>query len=155
MSGPNRSDTYLVDSNIFLRIIVRDDQKTWQDCIDAISAIEQNHMEAYIPTVVAAEIQYVLKSFYGFEKSSLVKALAAVVGTKHLETVDDLSFSVAVKFFEDYNVKFVDCLLASSRRVQDGNASILSYDRDFDKLGVRRMEPRDLLKNLPKRRKEL
>ena len=150
MNGRNDPGAFLIDSNIFLRVIVRDEEHTWQDCVDILSAVEQNHIKVYIPMVVAAEIQYVLKSFYGFEKPAIVKTLTSIVTMKHLKIVDDLSFSIAVKLFEDYNVKFVDCLLASSKRVQSGSAAILSYDRDFDKLGIRRVEPRDLLKKLPK-----
>ena len=150
MNARNDPGAYLIDSNIFLRVIVRDEERTWQDCVNILSAVEQNRIMSYIPMVVAAEVQYVLKSFYGFEKPAIVKALTGIIATKHLRTVDDLSLSLAVKLFEDYNVKFVDCLLASSKRVQSGSAAILSYDRDFDKLGIRRVEPRDLLKKLPK-----
>ncbi|MBI5620340.1 PIN domain-containing protein [Candidatus Gottesmanbacteria bacterium] len=146
MNGRNDPCAYLIDSNIFLRVIVRDEERTWQDCMDILSAVEQHHIEAYIPMVVAAEIQYVLKSFYGLEKSAIVQAFTGIIATRHLRTIDDLSLSLAVKLFKDYNVKFVDCLLASSKRVQAGKAAILSYDRDFDKLGIRRVEPRDLLK---------
>ena len=52
---------------------------------------------------------------------------------------------MAIELFEMYSVKFIDCLLASSKLVQKGDAVILSYDRDFDKLGVRRVEPKDIL----------
>ena len=89
-----------------------------------------------------------LKSFYGLQRQSLVKALMGIAAMKNLEIVDDLSYALAVKLFADHNVKFVDCLLASSRCIQERNAAILSFDRDFDKLGVRRVEPRDLLKEV-------
>ncbi len=151
MSGRNDSGSYLIDSNIFLRVIVRDEEHTWQDCVDILSKIEHHTVAAYIPTIFVAEVQYVLKSFYGFEKSAIVKALAGIVATRNLEVVDDLSFPLAMKLFEDHNVKFVDSLIASSQRVQDKKASVLSYDRDFDKLDVRRVEPRDLLKKSSKK----
>lgn len=151
MNGHNDHGAYLIDSNIFLRVIVRDEEETWQDCVDLLSEIEEDTIPAYVPTVVIAEVQYVLKSFYGFEKSDLIKALGGIVATKNLDVVDDLSFPLAMKLFEDHNVKFVDSLIASSRRIQEKKASILSYDRDFDKLGVRRVEPADLLKQALKK----
>ncbi|MEK9143235.1 MAG: PIN domain-containing protein [Patescibacteria group bacterium] len=146
MNGHNGPGAYLIDSNIFLRVIVRDEEHTWKDCVDILFEIEHDTIVAFIPTVVIAEVQYVLKSFYGFEKSTLIKALAGIVATRNLEVVDDLSFPLAMKLFEDHNVKFVDSLIASSRRVQEKKAAILSYDRDFDKLGIKRVEPRDFLK---------
>ena len=60
-------------------------------------------------------------------------------------TLEDVSLPVAVDYFERYQIKFIDCLLASSRRIQEERAAIVSYNRDFDKPGVRRVEPRYLL----------
>jgi hypothetical protein len=52
---------------------------------------------------------------------------------------------LATELFQTHNVKFIDCLLASSKRVQENKAAVFSYDRDFDKLGVPRVESKDIL----------
>lgn len=145
MSAYNNGKKFLVDSNIFLRVIVRDNEKTWKDCFTFLKLVENAKVEAYVPTIVPREVGYVLKSFYGYEKHVIVEALKSMSALPNLRILDDLSFHVAIELFEDYNVKFIDCLLVSSKRIQSGNAAIVSYDRDFDKLGVRRLEPKDFL----------
>lgn len=151
MGGPNRRLVYLLDSNIFLRVFVRSDERMSQDCTMLLAAITQNRIEAYIPQLVAIEVQFVLDSFYRFEKHQVIEAMKSMMMTNHLEFMDDLSFPLAVELFEGKNVKFTDCLLASSARIQEGKAAIVSYDRDFDKLGVRRLDPRAVLKKVQKK----
>lgn len=146
MGEPKDKLAYLLDSNIFLRVFVRSDKRISQDCTLLLTAITQNRIEAYIPQLVAIELQFVLDSFYRFEKHQVIEAMKSMMATDNLEFVDDLSLALAVELFEGKNVKFTDCLLASSKRIQEKKAAIVSYDRDFDKLGVPRLEPRDVLK---------
>lgn len=141
---------YLIDSNVFLRGIIQDDKRAGQDCMSLFRAIAEGTCEVYIPTLVFAEIQFVLKSFYGFEKPKMVEALASVMAIQNLQIYDDCSMLTALELFSKYTIKFFDCLLASSKRVQEGEAGVLSYDHEFDKLGIRRVEPDDLLKILRK-----
>jgi len=145
MNGYKVAPSCLIDSNIFLRAFVRDDKKTWPDCINVLKAVGRRKLKAYIPTVIFAEVQFVLASFYGFKKVQVLDAIKSITSLSNLDFNDDCSPSLAIEFFEMYNVKFIDCLLASSKLIQKGDATILSYDRDFDKLGVRRVEPKDIL----------
>jgi len=105
---------------------------------------------AYIPTLVLAEVTFVLTSFYRFKKPRVVQATKSMVSISNLKMLDDLSVVRATQLYEEYNVKFADCLLASSVLLQSGQAAMLSYDHDFDKLGIRRVEPSDLLNTLRK-----
>lgn len=111
-------------------------------------AIEHGVLRAYIPTIVVAEVQFVLFSFYAFKRSHVITALKGMVAIPNLRLYDDVSVFRAISHYDMKNVKFIDCLIASSKRVQSENATVLSYDRDFDKLGVRRVEPRQLLKKI-------
>lgn len=77
-----------------------------------------------------------------------VESLKSIIAIAGLRIYDDLSIHKAVELFEEHNVKFVDCLLASSKLIQEGKAVIVSYDREFDKLGIRRLEPRDVLRKV-------
>lgn len=150
MNEHNDRESYLIDSNVFLRVIVRDDERTWQDCGSFLTAVGNSQINAYIPSLIPAEVHYVLKSFYGYKRIALLESLKSIAAIANIRIFDDISFYRAVELFEEYNVKFIDCLLASSKLIQEGKAVIVSYDRDFDKLGIRRVEPGGLLKKSPK-----
>lgn len=145
MKGYKSRPSCLIDSNIFLRAFVRDDEKTWKSCVEVLNGVGERRIKAYIPTVIFAEVQFVLGSFYGFEKRQILTAVKSIAAIPNLRFHDDCSPPLAIELFENYNVKFIDCLLASSKLVQEGKSAILSYDRDFDKLDVRRLEPKDIL----------
>lgn len=151
MGEQGRHAWVLVDSNIFLRLFVRDDEQKWKDSIRVFQKIAERQIMAYVPTLVPAEVNFVLTSFYQFEKPRVVQATKSMVSTSNLKMLDDLSVVRGAQLYEEYNVKFTDCLLASSALLQSGQAAILSYDHDFDKLGVRRVEPHDILKEFPKK----
>ena len=145
MSVRNDNALYLIDSNIFLRVFMRDNETQWHECDNFLKAVAEDKVSAYIPSIVPVEIQFVMSSFYRIEKKSVIAAVKSVVTMTHLQIIDDTSLPIAVDLYEQNPVKFVDCLLASSTRVQKGEAVIVSYDRDFDKLGVKRLEPKQLL----------
>lgn len=142
----------LVDSNIFLRLFVRDDEQKWKDSKQVLQKITERQIMAYIPTLVPAEVNFVLTSFYRIEKPWVVQATKSIVSISNLKILDDLSVVRGAQLYEEFNVKFTDCLLASSALLQSGRAAILSYDRDFDKLGVKRKEPGNLLQEFAKKR---
>jgi predicted nucleic-acid-binding protein len=145
MNG-SKSSWYLIDSNIFLRFLIRDNEEMWQDCVNFFQAIEHDVVHAYIPAIVAAEVQFVLFSFYGFSRSQIITALKSIEAIPNLRVYDDVRVPQAISLYEMKNVKFIDCLISSSERIQLKKATVISYDRDFDKLGVRRVEPKQVLR---------
>lgn len=144
MSG-SKPSWYLIDSNVFLRFLVRDEERTWKDCVNFFHAIERGRFKAYIPTLVAAEVQFVLFSFYRFARPRIITAMRSIAVIPNLRVYDDVILSHAVSLYEQKNAKFIDCCVASSARVQKGKAAIVSYDRDFDRLRVPRLEPGTLV----------
>jgi predicted nucleic-acid-binding protein len=129
-------------------VFVRSDEEAWRDCTALLRAITENTIEAYIPLLVAIEVQFVLDSFYGFKKHQVVEAMKSLIAVTNLQQINDISIERAIELFEAKNVKFTDCLLASSKRIGEGKAAIISYDRDFDALGIKRLEPKDVLRRL-------
>jgi len=43
--------------------------------------------------------------------------------------------------YSSKNVKFIDAMIASVDQIVSGSWVVVSYDKDFDKLGVKRAEP--------------
>lgn len=145
MSASKPISRVLVDTNIFLRILVKEDDRMFKDCQEFFSLVQKGNISAYIPTVVVAEVLFVLLSHYKYKRQNIVKAIEGIGISSGLEIFDDLQFPQALELYKTHNVKFIDCLLASSARMENPDVAILSYDRDFDKLGIRRIEPKHIL----------
>ena len=135
----------LIDTNIFLRIFVKENELMFQECRQALRLVARRTIAAYTNTIVLTEIQFVLTTIYNYPRDRIKEALVSVLSIPNIKIIDDTDARLAVDAYGKTTVKFADCLLASSKRVREGKSAILSYDRDFDKLGVRRVEPKDIL----------
>tara|TARA_Y100000310_G_scaffold331795_2_gene406047 strand:+ start:423 stop:767 length:345 start_codon:yes stop_codon:yes gene_type:complete len=103
--------------------------------------IDQRKIKVYTNPTVISEVVWVLSSHYGFPKQKTAQAVDAILGIKNLSLQDNTNIRKTMELFIENNAKFIDCLIASDKDLQDSRAKIISYDKDFDKLGVKRVEP--------------
>ena len=140
--------TYFFDTNIFLRPLVKDHPKQTNDCVDLFSALRDAKFQAVTSQPVLAEVAWVSQSFYGFTKEEVVRAMSGLLGFKHLVISDFTNFLVALSYYKKYSLSLIDCIIGSHAIFQESDTAIVSYDKDFDKLGLRRLEPSDVLATL-------
>jgi predicted nucleic-acid-binding protein len=136
---------YFIDTNIFLRAIVKDDTKIARNCERLFKRIKQGEIKAVTSSLVLAEIQWTLKSFYKVEKKDSTVILDGIVRLKNLRIENKENSLKAIELYKKHNIKFVDTLIASRADVLNKKLTIISFDKDFDKIKVLRKEPKDLL----------
>lgn len=132
---------YFIDSNIFLRLLIREDEKVYQCCYSLIEAIKKGKLEATTSNLVLAEIAWTLSSYYKFPKDRVVLALESIVNLSNLSIVDKYQLLLGIQLYKSKSVKYIDAMIASNTELRDKSWKIISYDKDFDKLGVFREEP--------------
>lgn len=132
---------YFVDSNIFLRFLIKDDEQKFKHCRRLFENVEQGKIKIIISPFILAEIVWVLRSFYKFQKQEILKALQAIILLKNLRIRDKSDMAMTLELFENTNAKFIDCLIASDNDLQAKKCILISYDEDFDKLNIKREEP--------------
>ena len=139
---------FFIDSNIFLRAIVKEDEKVYRECFDFLNRVEAGSIRAVSSNVVFAEVVWVLDSFYEMKKADIIRALQGMKSIKSLKLFDVFDFDLTLSDYSKFGVKYIDALIASIPEIQSRKMIVISYDRDFDKLGVARKEPSDILKSL-------
>lgn len=127
---------YFIDTNIFLRFYINENKKVFREVSETIRQISKNKIEAVTSGVVLSEIVWVLGSFYKENKRSISKALDGVLNIKYLNIVDSYNYNYAVELYKKFNIKFIDCLIASIPQIAAREWTIVSYDEDFKKLPV-------------------
>lgn len=136
--------TYVLDTNIFLRVLTKDDLKTFDDCVNLLEAVKSNKVEAVIPGIVISELVWTLSSFYELPKATVLKSVESILHLKGLRVVDDYDYHAALNLYQQHSAKYIDCLLATMNHVQSGEWQLVSFDRDFNKLGIQRVEPKNV-----------
>lgn len=135
---------YFVDTNIFLRLFIREDNQTFQETKGVIKLINEGKIKAFTSHLAMAELEWTMKSYYQILKKDRLVFLEAVLRLKNLKLVDNFDLTAALNFYRNYQVKFIDCLFASNPLISSGKAVIISYDKDFDSLKIKRIKPGDI-----------
>ena len=137
--------TYLLDTNIFLRIFSGLDNDQKGECELLLKTVEKGDIKAVVPTLVLSEIVWTLSSYYKHSKKEIVLAVKSILNIANIKFVDKYNVFLGLNIYEVKSIKYIDSLIASINEVQKKEWTIVSYDKDFDKLGVKRVEPSDLI----------
>lgn len=136
--------TYLIDTNIFLRTLINENEPIFQDCLNLLTKIKENKIKAITQGVVISEIIWTLSSFYKFPKPKVLQATNSIINLNGLKIIDNYNHNLALDLYSKHKVKYIDALIASNDNIQSGKWAILSYDKDFDKLGITRKQPNQI-----------
>ncbi|MCX6706157.1 MAG: PIN domain-containing protein [Candidatus Woesebacteria bacterium] len=136
--------TVFLDTNIFLRLFVKEGGKQYSDCSQLFTLIETSKIKGLICSVVLLEIYFTLNSFYKFSPRQCQKYLTKIISDRNIKIIDDFDYNKALDLFIQTKVKFTDCLIASLGFFET-NKQIISYDKDFDRLKFDRLEPSEII----------
>jgi predicted nucleic-acid-binding protein len=136
---------YFIDTNIFLRVLVKESEETFKVCEQVLGLIRQDKIQVFTSTIVLSEIDWVLEIFYKFPKEKVIEGLSSILRLKNLKIIDKFDLFLAIEIYEKFPVKFIDALIASNPQIFQKKVIVVSYDRDFDKIGIKRKEPKKII----------
>ncbi len=140
------SKCFFIDTNIFIRVFIVENMKMYQDSSGFLHLIDQGKIKCYVSDLVLSEIVWILMSFYKLSKSQTVERLKSIIDLRGVSILNNSDMPEAISLFKNNKVKFIDAIIATNKIFKEKNAIIVSYDKDFDKLGIKRMEPGDFFK---------
>jgi len=142
-----RRDLLYVDSNIFLYPIIYklEAVEEARESKNFLLKISEGLVEACTATITWDEIVWVVRKIFGLKPS-------IELGRKFLEFPNlkllNVKRSIVLRaqgLMEKYEIKPRDAIHAATA-LENGIETIVSYDRDFDKLEeIKRLDPRSLL----------
>ncbi|MDP2656110.1 MAG: PIN domain-containing protein [bacterium] len=138
-----QGNRYFLDTNIFLRFVVKDDVAMAKDCERLFERIQEGTLRATTSKLVLAEFVWTCLSFYKLKKEDVVELLGGIVAMSYLSIKDGGDFFQALELYQGNSVKFIDTLIAA-QVLEIKNGVVVSYDKEFEKLKVRRVEPKDV-----------
>lgn len=128
-----------VDANVLLRLLTGDPPDMASRALELARAAERGEVRLKLAALVVAEVVWVLGSFYRFDRRRIAEVVASLVTAEGVEVEHEEVVLAALLEMSDANVDFVDAYLAEVARRHD--EPVASFDRDFDRLRVRRVEP--------------
>jgi len=135
---------YFIDTNIFLRTLYKEYPQKFLECTNLFKSIRENKIDAATGTICLTEVAYTLKTYYKFRKEKIIEGIRSIININGLKIIDNYNQELALDIFEKYSVKFTDALIASSEDIYSRKMTVVSYDRDFDKLPILYREPSEI-----------
>ncbi len=134
MSGERRASVVddrkraVIDTNLLVRYLTEDDPSKANDVKRLLLKAAQGEIRLLIPSVVIAELVWVLQSFYKLERSEIVPLLNAILHTHGVEVSDKTVVSDAIAIYRDEAIDFIDAWIVAFAKAAEVRA-IYTFDR--------------------------
>lgn len=116
-----------LDTNVLVRWLVDDDD----DQVEQVEALFKSAIAGqttlFVPSTVMLELEWVLRSRYGFDKEAVLQALNALLESKELEIQAEPALERALHAYRQGPAEFADCLHAGLCGAA-GRAPMLTFD---------------------------
>lgn len=117
-----------VDTNVLLRIVVRDHPE------QAAKADAYVASGAWVPLIVLVEAVWVMGSVYGLDAAALARAIEMVLDHEHLTVEDPDTVTAALAHFRKHpSLGFSDVLVLEVAR-KAGHLPLATFDRRLARL---------------------
>ena len=131
----------IIDANVLIRFLTKDDPEKAERTLRLFQKALSTAILYEVPSIVFAELVWVLDSYYGWPRSDIADKLAALLDMPPFYFPDRESLSQALHLYKTLNIDFIDAFLATSA-LGSSSKRIYSFDKDFDRVpGVIRTEP--------------
>lgn len=127
-----------LDTNVLVRYLVQDDAAQLAAATKLIRKCVSAGQSLFVPTSVTVELEWVLRSTYGFGKGDVVQVLSSLLSSAELVFQDEQALEVALLLFRKGSADFADCVhiaLAS----EAGEQPLWTFDKRAAKVAGARL----------------
>ncbi|MBP6514252.1 MAG: type II toxin-antitoxin system VapC family toxin [Steroidobacteraceae bacterium] len=117
-----------LDTNLLVRLLVDDDQTQALAVQELIRRNASTGNSLFVPVTVVLELEWVLRSRYGYSRETLLSAFSALLETRELEFQDEATIEEALNLYRRGHNDFADCLHLGSSATR-GKLPFLTFDR--------------------------
>lgn len=117
-----------LDTNVLVRYLVQDDATQSAAAAKLIRKCLSAGQTLFIPISVTVELEWVLRSSFGFGKDDVVRTLSDLLSSAELSFQSEQALEVALLLFKKNSADFADCVhiaLAS----QIGEQPLWTFDK--------------------------
>ena len=130
----------LLDTNVLIRFLTFDKGKKYKNLYNFFESLERGEIQAELKLIVFFQVTFVLKSFYKVPREQIADGLKDLLKYKGIRIKEKKIVQRTLEIWHQKQVDIVDCYLIACLE-KDSRNRLYSYDRDFDKFSVNRVEP--------------
>ena len=122
-----------IDTSVLIRLLVREHDGQLKAAERFVNAHCSGDDPGYVSRIVIAEIAWVLKDVYDYDRSQIAGAIRGILNVSQFEIDSADEIHAAVADFEKFPAGFTDCLIARTN-ASAGCDFTVTFDRRAAKL---------------------
>jgi predicted nucleic-acid-binding protein len=117
-----------LDTNALVRCVVADDAPQRAGVRRLIEQCIAQGRTLFVPVTVTLELEWVLRSSYGFPKPDVMEALSSLFSALELSFESERALEVALQSYREGSADFPDCVHIALA-AQAGEVPLRTFDR--------------------------
>ena len=130
----------LIDTNVLVRFLTNDKSPKYNTLYTFFESLEKGSIKVELKLIVLFQTAFVLKSYYEVPKDQIIDTLRLLLTFKGINIKEKKIVIRMLDLWQTKGIEIVDCYLIACLEKHKQNI-LYSYDRDFDKFGIQRVEP--------------
>ena len=122
-----------LDTNVLVRYVVADDAAQLSAARRLISRCVGEGLTLFVPVTVALELEWVLRSNFGFAKDDVLLTMSSLLSAAELTFESERALEVALQLFREGSADFADCLHIALA-AQAGEQPLWTFDKGAAKV---------------------
>ena len=118
----------VIDTNLLVRYLINDDQKKAEAVDNLLDRAAKGEVRIIVPSVVIAELVWVLESFYQLKAGAILELVEAIINTSGLDVTDKSTIIPALRLYKSKSIDFIDAWIIEFAK-ERGVKTIYTFDK--------------------------
>lgn len=118
----------VIDTNLFVRYLTCDDPQKAAAVDRLLESALKGDLQIVVPSIVVAELVWVLESFYQMAEVDIAGLVAAIMDTPGVEVTEKPLINAALKLYRTSNIDLVDAWIIEFAKAR-GIKTIYTFDK--------------------------
>ncbi|OGL44590.1 MAG: hypothetical protein A2149_04585 [Candidatus Schekmanbacteria bacterium RBG_16_38_11] len=118
----------VIDTNVLIRYLTNDEPQKAKAVESLLNKASDGELRILIPSIVIAELVWVLESYYRMEAEGIAELVEAILSTPGVEVTDKGIIASALKLYRDNSIDLIDAWIISFVKERDIK-TIYTFDK--------------------------
>jgi predicted nucleic-acid-binding protein len=124
-------ESFVLDANLYISYFVVRDEAQFKIASNYIKDLENGTIKIVLPSLILAEVVYILHKFYEFERSQIADVLTSLVYETNLIMSDKEAVLSSLEVFKSTELDFADCYLIGMQ--ENSQHGVITFDKKLQK----------------------